>query len=151
MPGLLLRREDPGANLPPEGVHKAVFCGAEDMGEHTAHYPEGLKTYERVRVVFQLDALNALGRRYRATQVFPKSTSNKSRLYGFLRSLLGGELDAMLSRGLNLESLIGRNARIRIAHVQKDGRTYANIESVMPLGTDEELLDLEDPDPILDA
>ena len=127
----------------PEGLHQAVCCDVVDLGLVKTEWGEKPK----VRLVFQLALFAEDGvelynpdftevdKRFEVNRPFGLSLSEKSLLRPFLESWRGRKFTKEELEGFDLEKLIGVNCQVQIIHnITDQGKTYANIQAVVPLG-----------------
>ncbi len=126
----LLIREDPSLYpVPEEGLHSAVCVDAVDLGQ--LETPWGPK--HKVSLIFELETKDEEGRRFIVGKRFTKSLNEKASLRKFLEKWRGSKYTPdKLQQGIDLENLIGMSATLFIVLNEKEERTYANIESVLP-------------------
>ncbi len=119
----------------PAGLSPATLTRVTDLGEEESQYG----TREMLELEFELDAKDeATGEPYRAWRKCSKSLHRKSTLRGIVEGLLGRPLNGDETRRFDVESLVGRQCLIQVAHVEKNGRTFANITAVLPALQEEE-------------
>lgn len=114
---------------PPEAQYLVVCCDVIDLGmiENTKFG----KREHKCALVFQLDELNAQGKRYEVAERFTVSMHEKARLRQFLGQWRGKSYTEDEAReGAPLHKLVGVNAIVQIEHRQANGKTYANILSI---------------------
>lgn len=138
----------------PEGLHQAVCCDVIDRGLVDYSYqgvPKGKR--REVSFVFQADTRDdddqpirrEDGKLFTVSTKFTASLAQNARLVPFLENWLGTTIpDDVREKGFDLEQLIGRNAQITVIQVEKDGKTYANIKGILPVGKKVEKLKVED-------
>jgi hypothetical protein len=127
----------------PAGTHSLQFCGVIDLGTHDGDY--GPKRQFRVSFLV-LDALMSDGRPYQVNRTLQPSTHPDANFAKMLVALLGRDLtnDEILE-GIELDELIGKICIGELKHVERTGKVYANLISVMkaPKGTPEPPLAIE--------
>lgn len=133
--------------LPKTGRVQAVCSEVMDLGEVANPYQDG-KPQRMVKFRFLVDQDNAAGKKLEITSK-PMALKNheKASLTIFLQDWLGEEF----KEPVNLNSLKGRNAMLKIIHVQGQKNTFANIKSIEPLPAGTEPMRLTKPvvrDPI---
>ena len=123
-------KEDPSLYpVPKEGLHSAVLVDAVDVG--TVDTPWGAK--QKVSLIFELQATDEEGRNFIVGKRFTRSLNEKSSLRKFLEKWRGVKYTpAELQEGINLENFLELNATLFIVLNEKEERTYANIESILP-------------------
>lgn len=106
-----------------EGLHNARITRVEDLGVVDTNY--GAK--DRIRIVLEmLDQKDKEGQPVEVWMSANKVLGAKSTLGKFLASLkiaADGQFDA--------NTLVGRKFQVVIVHNQKDGKTFANVASVI--------------------
>ena len=118
----------------PGGVHQGVCVDVVDMGLLEVTYAGKTKKQHKVRLVWQIDETNPETReRFIAQKRYTLSLSEKANLRKDLEGWRGKPFTREEEMGFDLEKLIGVNAFLNIVQVQKNGATYANVVSVMPL------------------
>ena len=115
----------------PQGVHRAVCCDVIDLGEQDTKF--GRK--HKVRIVWETEEENPSTReRYQVRSTYTLSLNEKSSLSRDLESWRGRKFtDEERRKGFDLSSLIGSNCQLQVIHNESsNGRTYANIQTVIP-------------------
>jgi hypothetical protein len=128
----LIIQEDPNKYpLPPEGLHKAVCVDVVDLGDLDTKF--GSK--HKLSVIFELEELDNEGKRFLVGKRYTWSLNEKSNLRKDLERWLGKKFKSEeLMAGFDLEELLGLNATLFISHNVGEERTYANIETILPIG-----------------
>jgi hypothetical protein len=129
--------------LAPQGQFQAVACELLDYGHSNKPYKEqngteGVRPVREVQFVYQLNKLDdQTGKRFevRSKKLNALTLGEKSGLRAFLLSWRGHDITDQEKQppGLDLETLIGRNAVISVVHTKVGDKTYANIGSIMPI------------------
>jgi hypothetical protein len=117
----------------PAGVHQGVCVDVVDMGLMKVEFGDAVKEQHKVRIAWQVDELMEDKRRFIVQKRYTLSLHEKSSLRKDLESWRGQPFTDEELKGFDLEKLLGVNAFLNIVHVVKDGRTYANVASIMPL------------------
>lgn len=117
----------------PAGVHQAVCVDVVDMGLLEVTWNGQVKKQHKVRIVWQVEELMDDGKPFIVQKRYTASLHEKSKLRPELESWRGKAFTEDELREFDLEKLIGANCLLNVAHVQKDGKTYANVTAVMPL------------------
>jgi hypothetical protein len=114
----------------PEGLHQAVCIDVVDLG--LVPTPWGDKS--KVRIVWQLSEINPdTGKPFEVRRDFGLSLSEKAHLRGTLEAWRGRKFTKEELDGFDLERLIGANCQVQIIHnLSDEGRTYANVQAVVP-------------------
>ena len=115
----------------PPGPHPVVCCDVADLGQQETKW--GKK--DMVRIYWMLNQSMEDGRPYLVAQQYTASLHEKASLRKDLESWRGAPFKEEELRGFDLEKLIGIPAYLNIVHnvSQTNGRTYANVASIMPL------------------
>lgn len=118
----------------PEGLHAAVCADVVELGTEVNQFNGGLQ--EKVRLVWQLDEIDqTTDKRYEASQKYTLSLHEKSKLCQHLEAWRGRKFTAEEKQGFDLEKLLGVPCQIQVVHnVTDQGRTFANVQAVVPLG-----------------
>jgi hypothetical protein len=135
MPILVTGSDDARDFTPaPEGPHQAVCCDVLDLGEVDDTFNPGKKK-QVVRLVWQLNDLAEDGGRFTVSKRYRRSLNTKSTLYADLTSWRGRPFTPAEMAGFDLETVIGVNCLLNVAHKKStDGtKTFANVVSVMPI------------------
>jgi hypothetical protein len=127
--------KETGTSYPPApaGLHQGVCCDVIDMGLVENTFKAGTKQH-KIRVAWQVDAIDDTGRPYLAQRRYTLSLDKKANLRKDLESWRGRPFTSEELKGFDLEKLIGVNCQLNIMHVTKDGSTYANVIGIVPLG-----------------
>ena len=133
-----------GANSLPvldEGFHRAVCQAVIDIGTQT-NERFGTKARELI-IIFELpdERLSRVSRDGKVMDL-PRVTSKKYRCSLHEKSTLAKDLKSWLGRsftkqeedekGFDLSSLLNKNCMLQILHKERDGKTYANIATIIP-------------------
>lgn len=114
----------------PEGQYLAVCCDVIDLG--MIENKTFGKREHKCALVFQLDELNAQGKRHEVAERFTVSMGEKAHLRRFLGQWRGKSYSEEEAReGAPLHKLEGVNGIVQIEHRLSNGKTYANIVSIM--------------------
>jgi hypothetical protein len=124
---LIVTNNHKNYELPPPGVHPSVIAAVQDLGICDRGY--GLRP--RVRIVHLVSP-----KLISVLQSLHLSWNESSKLRRLVRDVLGRDPGDTF----DLHTLVGRNIRVLIKHVQKDGRTFANVAAILPREACDELL-----------
>lgn len=120
----------------PEGLHQAVCVDVEDLGPVETQW--GYKPMVKVRWQLDqtyLDEESQEQKRYVATARYNLTLNEKSNLRKHLEAWRGKKFTAEELKGFDLEKLIGVNCQLQIIHhIADGGRTFANVQAIVPLG-----------------
>ena len=127
----LIIQEDPNKYpLPSEGLHRAVCVDVVDLGDLDTKF--GSK--HKLSILFEIEELDPEGKRIVVGKRFTWSLNEKSNLRKELERWQAKKYKTEdLLAGIDLEELLGLNAMLFISHNQGEERTYANIETVLPI------------------
>lgn len=116
----------------PEGLHQAVCVDVVDLGMQDGQW--GPKP--KVRIVWQLDQANAeTGKRFTVSQQYTLSLNEKATLRHHLEAWRGKKFSPQELQGFDLEKLLGVNGQVQVVHaLSDDGRIWANVQAIVPLG-----------------
>lgn len=117
----------------PEGGHQAVCVDVIDLGFIETTFEGKKKSQHKVSIVWQINELREDNTRFLAFKRYTLSLNEKAALRHDLESWRGKAFTADELRGFDIERLLGANALVNITHVTRNGKTYANVVSVMPL------------------
>jgi hypothetical protein len=125
----LFIRKDSGSNgkrTAPEGLYDAVCCDVIDLGIVTTAYGEKQQIQILWELVGEDGAVYTLSKRYSA------SLHEKSKLFQDLRSWRGQDWSAEeMSKGIDLETLVGKCCQILVVHIDKEGTQYAVVDKIL--------------------
>jgi hypothetical protein len=117
----------------PAGLHQAVCVDVVDLGMLEVTYGGKTKQQHKVRVVWQIDEAMDDDKRFIVQKRYTLSLSEKATLRKDLESWRGKPFTRDEEMGFDLERLIGVNCFLNVVHASRDGKTYANVASVVPL------------------
>lgn len=112
----------------PMGLHEAVCVDIVDLG-----MLPGLKGPQRkLYICFELPYANMDdGRPFIVIRRFTASLAETAHLSQFLAKWRGG-IPFKQGEEIDLETLIGKPALVVVTHADKEGKKYANIDSILP-------------------
>jgi hypothetical protein len=126
---LIVSRKTKRYELPDEGEHLAVLADVIDLGE--ANTAKDKKP--RIRFVWLLEQRDSEGKHIAVWVSYPNSLYLKSHLCKTVTTLLGRDPGDRF----DLETLLGKNARVLIRHSEGNGRVFADIvETLKPRKSD---------------
>ena len=125
-----VRESDRRFTPAPEGLHPAACCDVLDLGMVDSAF--GAKPTAEIR--WQLEIVNPdTGARFVVRRRFTASLAPKANLRKVLETWRGRRFTEKELQGFDLERLLGIACQVQIMHhVTDDGRTYANVEAVIP-------------------
>lgn len=136
--GLTVKESGGGGNYEPApaGAHVARCFRIVDLGTQESTYKGETKHSHVILVTWELP--NApmsegeySGKPFTINQRFTASLSEKAKLRAVLESWRGRKFTPTELAGFDLQNILGKPCMINIVHTEKDGKTYANIASVM--------------------
>ena len=129
---LIVSRKTKQYELPDEGEHLAVLADVIDLDE--ANTAKDKKP--RIRFVWLVEQRDSEGKQIAVWVSYPNSFHVKSNLCKTVTTILGRDPGCLF----DLETLLGKNARILIRHQERDGRVFANVvETLKPRKSDHAL------------
>jgi len=117
----------------PAGVHQAVCVDVIDKGILEVTYAGKTKKQHKISLAWQIEELRDDLKRYVVYKRYTASLNEKATLRKDLESWRGRAFTREEEMAFDVESVIGANGLINIQHNTKDGQTYANVVSIMPL------------------
>lgn len=124
----------------PEGLHQAVCVDVVDLGMvDSAQW--GPK--HKVQLRWQLGDIDPKSqepgsrglRRFMVTKNYTLSLSEKANLRHDLESWRGKKFTSEQLQGFDIEVLVGINCQLQVIHnVKSEGKVYANVQAIVPLG-----------------
>ena len=119
-------------NPAPEGLHQAVCIDVIDLGLVKSQWGEK----HQVEIRWQLETLDdQTGLPFMVLRRYTLSLNEKAKLRHHLEAWRGRKFTSAELEGFDLEKLLGVNCQIQIVHdIADDGRTWANVSAVVPLG-----------------
>jgi hypothetical protein len=116
----------------PEGLHQSVCVDVVDLGMQDGQW--GPKP--KVRLVWQLDQVNPeTSKRFTVSQQYTLSLNEKANLRHHLEAWRGKKFSPQELQGFDLEKLLGVNGQVQVVHaLSDDGRIWANVQAIVPLG-----------------
>jgi hypothetical protein len=124
----------------PEGLHQAVCCDVVDLGMMPTQWGEKLKAEIR----WQTDTKDSEGRRHLVVARFTNTLHEKGRLRPLLEAWRGRKFTTEELKQFDLEKLLHANCQIQLVHnVAENGKKYANVQAIVPLGKGQERIDAD--------
>lgn len=114
----------------PEGLHQAVCIDVVDLGMQKGQWGEKHKIQIRWQTDLQHDDT---GRRFQLRKMYTLSLHEKAALRKDLETWRGRKFSEDELDGFDLEKLLGANCQLQVIHnITDDGRTYDNIQAIVP-------------------
>jgi hypothetical protein len=137
----LVAKENGGSNYPiiEAGMHQAVCIAVYDLG--TQYNEKWNKRARKCTIIWELPDLRIEvdkdGQRLNLPRIISKrytlSLHEKAELRKDLQSWRGRTFTEKELEGFDVSKLLGINCMIQVIHQQSDGKTYANISSIVPI------------------
>lgn len=116
----------------PAGVHDAVCAFVVDLGyEYSELYQ---KESRKILIMWEVNEPMEDGRPFTIHKRYTLSLNEKAALRKDLEGWRGLKFTDEQLKGFDVEVLKGKQCQLHIIHNEKDGKTYANIQSVLPKG-----------------
>jgi hypothetical protein len=143
--------------LPPAGVHVVRCYRLIDLGTQSSNW-QGKETRQpKVQLSWELlgDERMSDGRPFTISRRLTASLGEKATLRALLKSWRGRDFTPEELRKFDLKSIVGVYGLGNIVHEVREGNTYANLASLMPLpkgmpkpdaANANQIFDLSDPD-----
>jgi hypothetical protein len=111
-----------------------VCVDVVDLGMVEVTYAGKTKKQHKVALVWQIDETNEeTGKRFTARRRYTCSLDDKASLRKDLESWRGRPFNSDELNGFDLEVLIGVNCQINVVHESRNGETYANVTTIVPI------------------
>src|SRR5215469_10985808 len=120
---LIIEQQTKEFELPDEGVHEAEIIEVKSLGVTKTKFGDK----ERVLIRYRIYQRGTDGEFLTVIETFNKTIGKGSRLADRIERLTG----APPGRKFDLTKLIGWKGTVVVVHSESDGRTYANISSVI--------------------
>lgn len=137
MPLVASREPEKEYELTPADTHIATCYRVIDLGTQVTPFKDertgALKRQHQIQISWELDALMADGRPFSVHKRYTLSLHEKSALCKDLQSWRGIAFTDAELKAFDLTNIVGTSCLIGIAHNTKDGKTYANISSILKL------------------
>lgn len=131
---LTLSAEDKAFELPPAGTFAARCCHVIDLGTQTVDYQGQTKSLHKIALAWVLpDELKTDGTPFVVGRRFTASLHEKAALRQFLEGWRGRAFTPEELKGFALPKLINAPCLLNIVHVERDGKTYAEVKGASPL------------------
>lgn len=123
--------------ITPEGLHEAVCFKVVDLGMQATEYNGEKKEQQKLRLGFQIPAerVNIDGKGLPAAifKTFTASLHSKGALRPFLESWRGKKFDPESESSFDIGKLLGVCCQLQVIHNKVGDKTYANIQTIVPL------------------
>lgn len=143
--------------LPPAGTYPARCYRVIDLGTQPVEWQGTTKHQQKVLIAWELmgDERMKDGRPFSIQKRYTASLSEKASLRADLEAWRGRPFTGDELRGFHLKNILGQACLLQVIHTEKNGKSYANIASLMRLPKGMQCaaaenpaiwFDLEDPD-----
>lgn len=119
--------------LPPAGATAARCCAVIDLGTQESTYQGEVKHSPKVLLTFELAETRSDGTAHRVSRRMTTSLHPKAQLRAFLEQWRGRAFTEDELAAFNVAKLAGAPCLLNLAHVERNGKQYANILSVSPV------------------
>jgi hypothetical protein len=120
------------------GVHTARCYQIIDLGHQTVEWKGEAKVVPKVRITWEIcDENMSDGRPFSISKEYTASIGPKANLRKDLEAWRNREFTDKELANFSLENVLGAPCQLQIGHSDRNGKTYANINSIMavPKGT----------------
>jgi hypothetical protein len=127
------------------GLHLARCYQVIDLGHQTVpkYKSEGFSVVPKVRITWEIcDEMMSDGRPFSISKEYTASLGEQARLRKDLWAWRGRDFTPAELNGFSLENVLGKPCQLLIDHTEKNGKTYANINSIVPVKKTEEVPEL---------
>ena len=130
MPIIASAESDKPRELPDADIHNAVCAFVFDLGMRVDM--NWGKIQRRVIIAWELEQQMADGRPFMLSKEYTLSLFERAPLFQHLTSWKGKALTESELKALDLETLVGKPCRLNVIHKESKGKTYANVDAVLP-------------------
>lgn len=132
--GIIVKQTGGGDFVPaPAGPTAARCCDVRDLGMIETKFGGEAKIQHKLLVSWLVTAVNAEGQHFMVSKRYTASLHEKAALRADLESWRGRPFTPEELDGFDLDNVIGAPCFFNVVHNTKDGKTYANVTSIMPL------------------
>lgn len=119
--------------LPPADTHIATCYRIIDLGTQKVEWQGTVKFQHKILIGWELDAKMQDGRPFSMSKRYTYSSHEKATFRHDLESWRGVPFTPYDLGKFQLANLLGKSCLMGIVHTTKNGKTYANISSIMKL------------------
>jgi hypothetical protein len=118
----------------PEGLQQAVCVDVVDLGVEKNPFNE--REQHKIRIVWESEYKHPeKGTPLTVAKKYTLSLHEKAKLRSDLEAWKGRRLTADELKGFETENMLGENCQLQVVHnVGQDGKTYANVNAIVPVG-----------------
>lgn len=128
----------------PAGVHAAVCCDVVDLGMLKVQWQGKEKEQHKILISWQINEDRDDGKPYLVSKRYTLSLFDRAALRQDLENWRGRPFNDNEADGFDVEVLIGVPCMLNVQHRVSNGKTYANVTSIMPLAKGMERLSVRD-------
>lgn len=118
----------------PEGLQQAVCVDVVDLGVEKNPFNE--REQHKIRIVWESEYTHPeKGTPLTVAKKYTLSLHEKAKLRSDLEAWKGRRLSAEELKGFEVEHMLGENCQLQVVqNVGQDGKTYANVNAIVPVG-----------------
>jgi hypothetical protein len=118
-----------------EGVHVATCVAVIDLGEQYSTIYDN--TQHRVLITFELHdetvTVDGEEKNRFVSKEYTVSLGDKATLRKDLEAWRGKKFTEQELQGFDLKNILGKSCQVQVLHSEKQGKTYANVSSIMSM------------------
>lgn len=133
---VIVKEEGGTYEAPPLGLQPAVCINVVDVGYHKNNFD---KLQRKIVILWELEARKSDGSRFTMGKTYTASLNEKATLRKDLKSWRTRDFTPAELEGFDLEHVIGANCQLNLVCTDRNGKTYTNIDSVMPKARNQEI------------
>jgi hypothetical protein len=115
----------------PEGLWSAVCVDVVDLGTIKQEFKGKVRSAHKCKLVWEISEKMETGLRFLVSKWYTVSLHAKANLYKDLCAWRGKAFTTEELAGFDVEKVIGIPCQLVIVHSEKDGSTYANVNTIM--------------------
>lgn len=116
----------------PAGIHDAICAFVVDM---SYEYSEMYNNWShKIQVCWEINEPMSDGKPFMLSKRYSLTLGKKALLKKDLEGWRGRNFTEEELKGFDVEKLIGKQCQLQVIHNEKGGKTYANIQTVLPKG-----------------
>jgi hypothetical protein len=133
--GLIAKNEGGNFEMTPEGVHIARCYRMVDLGTQESEWQGTKKKAHKIMISWELlgEDRMADGNTFTISKRYTLSLHEKAQLRGDLEAWRGRAFSPEEEAQFDVTKVLGAYCMLNIVHETTNGKTYANIASIMPL------------------
>lgn len=133
--GFIATNDGGNFEMTPQGVHIARCFRMVDLGTQESEFQGQKKTQRKIMISWELlgEERMADGNTFTISKRYTLSMHEKAQLRNDLEAWRGRAFTREEEAQFDVSKVLGTYCMINIMHEEKNGKTYANIASIMPL------------------